>query len=261
MAGSERRLRSGGKAAVEASVHRDYGRRLRGGAAVTRERAARHLRVGGQVDGLGGLGRHRRRRLWPRDRGGERGRFAVRPGYGRRGPTEPPVEHVSAKGRAAGLARRQRRRGRRDRGVAHVVVETAAPLAPAKDAAQFAVHATVAVREQHGRDDGVRGQWEQRDQRPGRKDSAAATAAGAVAGQRRPRGQLEHGVRRPARGRRDDDQRRDFGRPRLLPVTEHAGVRYPVSVGASKERGGKIKKKTKINSRPVIRVTTFVFPT
>jgi len=116
---------------------------------------------------------------------------------------EPPAENVlRARGfcAAADGGRRldgPRGHGRRDGRVPHVVVEAAAPLPPAEYAAEFAVHAPVAVREQYGRDDGVRGQRQERGQRARRRDSATA--------QRRPLGQLEHRVRRPARGRRDND--------------------------------------------------------
>lgn len=213
------------------SVHSDDGRRLRGRAAVARERAPRRLGVRGQVlDDRGHHGavalRHRRgngrrRRFLGGDAGGGGG------GAGR-GPAEPPAEHVRGPTHHHGIGLLDGRRhdGRRDGGVAHVVVEAAAPLAPAEYAAQLAVHPPVPVGEQYGRDDCVRGQREQRDEGAGRRD------AGAV--RRRPRGrplgQLEHGVRRPTRGRRDDHQSRYLGRSSLLPVTEHAGVRYSVSV-------------------------------
>lgn len=188
------------------SVHRNHGRSLRGGAAVARERAARRLRVGGQMRDT----RRRRRRLSGDCGGGcyrrrERDRFVrAKSGGcgGARGPAKPPAEHVLR-------ARRDRLDGRyhrrRYRCVPHVVIEAAAPFSPAEYAAEFAVHAPVAVCEQYGRDDGVRGQREQRGQRAGRWDAAAAFLIVGAAGKRWPVGQLEHGVRRPACGRSDDD--------------------------------------------------------
>lgn len=224
MEATRRRSTAGRNREPSRSVHRDDGRRLRGRAAVARERAARRLGVRGQVlDDRGHRGavalRHRR------GHGRRRGRLLGGNVGGRGcggGPAEPSAEHVSgpAHQHGSGLLDGRRHDGRRDGGVAHVVVEAAAPLAPAEYAAQLAVHPPVPVGEQYGRDDGVRGQREQRDERAGRRD------AGAV--RRRPHGpplgQLEHGVRRPTRGRRDYHQSRYLGRSSLLPVPEHAGV-------------------------------------
>lgn len=174
------------------SVHRDHRRRLRGGTSVAGERAARHFRVGGQMScGRYDYGRRRDGRL--------SGRLAEPDAA--RSTAEPPAENVlGASGLDAATADRLNgtgSHGRRDGRVPDVVVEAAAPLPPAEYAAELAVHATVPVREQYGRDDGVRGQRQESGQRSRGRDPAI--------GQRRPLGQLEHRVRRPARGRRDND--------------------------------------------------------
>lgn len=176
------------------SVHRDHRRRLRGGASVAGERAARHFRVGGQMScGRYDDGRRRDGRL--------SGRLVESDAA--RSTAEPPAENVLGASGLHAAADGGRRldgtggHGGRDGRVPDVVVEAAAPLPPAEYAAELAVHAPVPVREQYGRDDGVRGQRQESGQRSRGRDPAA--------GQRRPLGQLEHRVRRPARGRRDND--------------------------------------------------------
>lgn len=193
--GSAPPRREGGEPS-RGSVHRDHRRRLRGGATVAGERAARHLGVGGQVRG----GRHNHGR-----QGGGRmecGRLAGPDAARRSAAAEPPAENVLralCRGATSGRHRLDGTHGRCDRRVPDVVIEAAAPLPPAEYAAQFSVHAPVAVREQYGRDDGVCGQRQERGQRARGRD---ATEAGR---QRRPLGQLERRVRRPACGRRNDD--------------------------------------------------------
>jgi len=184
--GSSPPRRDGGE--PSRSVHRNHRRRLRGSATIAGERAARHLCVGGQVRGGGhNCGRRDGRRL--------RGRLAEPEAA--RPAAEPPAEHVFRAADGGPRLDGPRGHGRRDGRVPDVVVEAAAPLPPAEYAAEFAVHTPVSVREQYGCDDGVRGQRQECSQRARRRDSAA--------GQRRPLRQLQHRVRRPTCGRRDND--------------------------------------------------------